>query len=276
MTDLIHDAAALRARLARETAVAFVPTMGNLHEGHVSLVRQAREHGSCVVTSIFVNPLQFGPNEDFDQYPRTLEADCAKLEGLVDVVFAPSVAEMYPVPQQIFVEPPPVAAELCGAFRPGHFRGVTTVVLKLFNLVQPQVAVFGKKDYQQFFILKEMARQLNLPIALIGAETRRAEDGLALSSRNGYLSAGERAEATRLYRTLSRLREALQHGEGDFSRLEASARADLEGAGWRVDYVSVRSADTLLPPLPGETRLVVLAAAWLGSTRLIDNVEVTL
>ncbi len=276
MTEPIHDAAALRARLAKESAIAFVPTMGNLHEGHVSLVRQAREHGRCVVASIFVNPLQFGPNEDFDKYPRTLDADCAKLEGLADVVFAPSVAEMYPVPQQIFVEPPPVAAELCGAFRPGHFRGVTTVVLKLFNLVQPQAAVFGKKDYQQFFILKEMARQLNLPIVLIGAETRRAEDGLALSSRNGYLSAGERAEATRLYRTLSRLREALQDGERDFSRLEASARAGLEGAGWRVDYVSVRSADTLLAPLPGETRLVVLAAAWLGGTRLIDNVEATL
>jgi pantoate--beta-alanine ligase len=276
MTELIHDAAALRARLAKESAIAFVPTMGNLHEGHVSLVRQAREHGRCVVASIFVNPLQFGPNEDFDQYPRTLDADCAKLEGLTDVVFAPSVAEMYPVPQQIFVEPPPVAAELCGAFRPGHFRGVTTVVLKLFNLVQPQAAVFGKKDYQQFFILKEMARQLNLPIDLIGAETRRAEDGLALSSRNGYLSADERIEATRLYRTLSRLREAIQDGEGDFSRLEASARSELEGAGWRVDYVSVRSADTLLAPLPGETRLVALAAAWLGRTRLIDNIEATL
>ena len=276
MTALIHGAAALRARLAQEPAVAFVPTMGNLHEGHVSLVRQAREHGSCVVTSIFVNPLQFGPNEDFDQYPRTLEADCAKLEGLADVVFAPSVEEMYPVPQQIFVEPPPVAAELCGAFRPGHFRGVTTVVLKLFNLVQPQAAVFGKKDYQQFFILKEMVRQLNLPITLIGAETRRAQSGLALSSRNGYLSAEERAEAVRLYHTLSRLRDALQDGERDFPRLEASAQADLESAGWRVDYVSVRSARTLLPPRPGETRLVVLAAAWLGNTRLIDNVEATL
>ena len=276
MTALIHGAAALRARLAQEPAVAFVPTMGNLHEGHVSLVRQAREHGSCVVTSIFVNPLQFGPNEDFDQYPRTLEADCAKLEGLADVVFAPSVEEMYPVPQQIFVEPPPVAAELCGAFRPGHFRGVTTVVLKLFNLVQPQAAVFGKKDYQQFFILKEMVRQLNLPIAMVGAETRRAESGLALSSRNGYLSAEERAEAVRLYHTLSRLRDTLQDGERDFPRLEASAQADLESAGWRVDYVSVRSADTLLPPLPGESRLVVLAAAWLGNTRLIDNVEATL
>lgn len=274
MIELIHDAAGLRARLAKEPSIAFVPTMGNLHQGHVSLARQAREHGDCVVASIFVNPIQFGPGEDFETYPRTLEADCAKLEGLADVVFAPSVAEMYPVPQEIFVEPPPVAKELCGAFRPGHFRGVATVVLKLFNLVRPQAAVFGKKDYQQLFIIKEMVRQLNLPIAIVPGETLRAEDGLALSSRNGYLSPAERTEAVRLSRNLRYIRESIESGGRDFPAMEAEARRDMESAGWRVDYVSVRSADTLLPPLPGETRLVALAAAHLGVTRLIDNSEI--
>lgn len=274
MIELIHDVAALRARLTKESAVAFVPTMGNLHEGHVALVRQAREHGSCVVASIFVNPIQFGPGEDFDKYPRTLEADCAKLEGLTDIVFAPSVDEMYPVPQEIFVEPPPVAKELCGAFRPGHFRGVTTVVLKLFNLVQPQAAVFGKKDYQQLFIIKEMVRQLNLPITIVPGETTRAENGLALSSRNGYLSAAERAEAVRLNRNLKFIRESIEGGTRDFAALESEVKRDLETAGWKVDYVSVRSADTLLPPKGAERKLVALAAAYLGATRLIDNVEI--
>lgn len=274
MIELIHDVAALRARLAKESAVAFVPTMGNLHEGHVALVRQAREHGSCVVASIFVNPIQFGPGEDFDKYPRTLEADCAKLEGLADIVFAPSVDEMYPVPQEIFVEPPPVAKELCGAFRPTHFRGVATVVLKLFNLVQPQAAVFGKKDYQQLFIIKEMVRQLNLPITIVPGETTRAENGLALSSRNGYLSAAERAEAVRLSRNLKFIRESIEGGTRDFAALESEAKRDLETAGWKVDYVSVRSADTLLPPKGAERKLVALAAAYLGATRLIDNVEI--
>lgn len=276
MTELIHAAAGLRQRLAAEPSVVFVPTMGNLHEGHVSLARLARQHGRCVVASVFVNPIQFGPNEDFDKYPRTLAADCQKLEGIADVVFAPSVDEMYPVPQSVFVEPPPVANELCGAFRPGHFRGVTTVVLKLFNLVRPQAAVFGKKDYQQLFILKEMVRQLNLPIAMIAAETARAGDGLALSSRNGYLSAAERAEAVRLSRNLFRLRQSMEDGRRDIAALEAEARADLEAAGWRVDYLTLRSAATLLPPAAGETRLTALAAAWLGKTRLIDNVEICL
>ncbi|PIX04161.1 MAG: pantoate--beta-alanine ligase, partial [Gallionellales bacterium CG_4_8_14_3_um_filter_54_18] len=183
---LIQDSAKLRVRLAGETAIAFVPTMGNLHEGHLNLMRQARSHGDCVVASIFVNPLQFGPNEDFDQYPRTLEADCAKLQGLVDVVFAPSVNEMYPLPQTVFVEPPPIANELCGAARPGHFRGMATVVLKLLNIVQPKTALFGKKDYQQLHIIRQMAAQLNLPIHIVGGETVRAADGLALSSRNQY------------------------------------------------------------------------------------------
>jgi pantoate--beta-alanine ligase len=181
---LIHSVPDLRQRLATERAIAFVPTMGNLHEGHIELVRIARQQGTCVVVSIFVNPLQFGPNEDFDKYPRTLEADCAKLQGLADVVFAPAVADMYPEKQTLFVEPPPIANELCGEFRPGHFRGMATVVLKLFNLVQPQVAIFGKKDYQQLAIIRQMVTQFNLPITIVGAETSRAADGLALSSRN--------------------------------------------------------------------------------------------
>src|SRR3990167_6932679 len=199
---VISTIAELRARLAHEASIAFVPTMGNLHEGHLNLVRLARDHGSCVVASIFVNPLQFGPTEDFDKYPRTLEADCAQLQGLADVVFAPSVNEMYPYQQTVFVDPPPVADELCGASRPGHFRGMATVVLKLLNIVQPQAALFGKKDYQQLHIIRQMVAQLALPVRIVGGVTVRAADGLALSSRNQYLSEIERGEAVFLYQTL--------------------------------------------------------------------------
>jgi pantoate--beta-alanine ligase len=266
---------ALRERLAGERSVVFVPTMGNLHAGHLSLVELARRHGKYVVASIFVNPLQFGPNEDFANYPRTFEADCAGLKGLADAVFAPGVGEMYPVKQEVFVEPPPLAAELCGAFRPGHFRGVATVVLKLFNLVQPNVAVFGKKDFQQLAVIRAMAEQLNLPLTIVGGETARAADGLALSSRNGYLGEAERAEAPRLYRNLGYLGNALAAGNRDFAALELAARADLEGHGWRVDYFSVRHKATLLPAAPGDRELVALAAAWLGKTRLIDNLEIS-
>ena len=196
--EIIRSIAVLRERLAQEASIAFVPTMGNLHDGHLHLVKIAREQASCVVVSIFVNPLQFGANEDLASYPRTPEQDCARLEAAgADIVFMPSVEEMYPVPQQIVVEPPPVAEQLCGASRPGHFRGVTTVVLKLFNMVRPHVAVFGKKDFQQLFILGEMVRQLNLPIRVVGGETVRESDGLAMSSRNGYLKPAERLEAPR-------------------------------------------------------------------------------
>lgn len=264
----------LRGRLKGEVSVAFVPTMGNLHQGHLALVRQAREHGRCVVVSIFVNPLQFGPNEDFAKYPRTFEEDCAKLGDLADVVFAPTVGELYPEPQQVFVEPPPVASELCGTFRPGHFRGVATVVLKLFNIVQPQAAVFGKKDYQQLQVIRAMVRQLNLPLEIVAGETLRAADGLALSSRNGYLSTEERAEAVRLPRNLERIKESIVAGRTDYSGLEREAVADLEAHGWRSDYVAVRNAHTLAPAASGDADLVVLAAAWLGRTRLIDNVEI--
>ncbi len=273
---LIHSVAELRARLAQEKSVAFVPTMGNLHEGHLELVRMARNRGKLVVASIFVNPLQFGPNEDFDQYPRTLDADCAKLANLTDVVFAPSVAEMYPEPQTLFVEPPPIANELCGAFRPGHFRGMATVVLKLFNQVQPQVAIFGKKDYQQLCIIRQMVTQFNLPIEIIGAETARAADGLALSSRNQYLKATERTEAAFLSRTLGQVRDALVGGEADHVKLETDASAALVKRGWGVEYVAVRSQANLAIPAKGERKLVVLAAARMGATRLIDNLEICL
>ncbi len=272
----IFTVAELRARLANEKSVAFVPTMGNLHEGHIELVRIARQRGTCVVVSIFVNPLQFGPNEDFDKYPRTLDADCAKLEGLADVVFSPSVGEMYPEKQTIFVEPPPISKELCGEFRPGHFQGVATVVLKLFNLVQPQVAIFGKKDYQQLAIIRQMVIQFNLPLEIVGAETSRAPDGLALSSRNQYLSESERTEAAFLSQTLRGVGDALKKGESGYAAQEEKAAAALAKRGWRVEYVAVRRQADLAVPQNGEKNLVVLAAARLGQTRLIDNIEVCL
>ncbi|GAB1231733.1 pantoate--beta-alanine ligase [Ferrigenium sp. UT5] len=273
---LIHSVSELRARLAGENAVALVPTMGNLHEGHIALVRQARERGTCVVASIFVNPLQFGPNEDFDRYPRTLEADCAKLQGLADVVFAPSVGAMYPETQTVFVEPPPLANELCGACRPGHFRGMATVVLKLFNLVQPQVALFGKKDYQQLALIRQMVSQFNLPIEIVGGETVRAADGLALSSRNQYLSPAERTEAVFLYRTLVAAADALRADDKDPAVIEQKAAQALVKRGWQVEYVSIRAQAGLAIPQQGERARVILTAARLGKTRLIDNIEVCL
>ncbi|MBI1174833.1 MAG: pantoate--beta-alanine ligase [Sideroxydans sp.] len=274
--EIISSVAALRERLHGERSVALVPTMGNLHEGHLDLVRIARQRASCVVVSIFVNPLQFGPGEDLDKYPRTLEADCVNLAGLADVVFVPAVSDMYPVPQEVFVELPPVASELCGAARPGHFRGMATVVLKLFSIVQPQLAVFGKKDYQQLHLVRQMTRQFNLPIEVIGGETGRAPDGLALSSRNQYLNAVERTEAVFLHQTLVEVRQALLDGMGDIPQLEREASERLAGRGWRVDYVAVRAQATLGIPQSGERELVVLAAARLGNTRLIDNLEVCL
>ena len=273
---IINSIAELRARLQDEPDVVFVPTMGNLHEGHLSLMHQAQEYGSCVVASIFVNPLQFGPNEDFDQYPRTLEADCQKLHGLASVVFAPSVDEMYPVEQTVFVELPKVAGELCGASRPGHFRGVATVVLRLFNIVQPKVALFGKKDYQQLHIIRKMTAQLNLPVYVVGGETVRDMDGLALSSRNQYLNPDERAEAPVLYRILQQVRQAILQGERNFEQLERQAAELLSGRGWVVDYVSVRNQSDLLPADACMRDLVALAAARLGKTRLLDNVEVSI
>lgn len=271
---IISTAAELRQRLRGETAIAFVPTMGNLHEGHLDLVRLARQHGRCVVVSIFVNPLQFGPSEDFDKYPRTLEADCEKLRGLADIVFAPSVEEMYPEKQAIYVEPPPIANELCGAFRPGHFRGMATVVLKLLNLVQPHAAIFGKKDYQQLNIVRQMVAQFNLPIAIVGAETARAADGLALSSRNQYLSAAERAAAPLLYRILQDIGARLRAGDKNMEQIQEETVQLLGTQGWKPEYVAIRNQATLAIPAAGEQKLVILAAARLGQTRLIDNLEI--
>lgn len=288
---IIHTIAELRAELAKAPAApAFVPTMGNLHDGHLALVRQARQlvgdSGSPVVVSIFVNRLQFGPNEDFDTYPRTLERDAELLRGAgCDIVFAPSEAELYPQPQGYKVVPPNELADILeGAFRPGFFTGVCTVVHKLFNLVQPRIAVFGKKDYQQLMVLRNMVTQMGLPIQIHGSETLRAEDGLALSSRNGYLSASERTEATQLIATLRAVkaqvgaaRSAGQLDQAGVARIESRASAALNERGWQTDYVLVRRQRDLLLPTDAELShgkpLVALVAARLGKTRLIDNLE---
>ena len=270
----VAEVRALRPSLGR---VALVPTMGCLHEGHLALVRQAKTLADTVVVSIFVNRLQFGPNEDFDKYPRTFADDCAQLrEAGVDVLFAPTEADLYPEPQQYQVDPPEIQNQLEGEFRPGHFRGVATVVLKLFNIVQPEVAIFGKKDYQQLMVLRNMTRQLALPIEIVGGETVRADDGLALSSRNGYLTPAERAEAPRLSRTLQSIRSAVLAGERDFAKLEKTAVAELDSVGWQTDYVAIRRQADLQPPTGGEKALVVLAASRLGTPRLIDNLEIDL
>jgi len=272
---LLHTAAELRTALAGQPNTAFVPTMGNLHAGHVSLIELAKQNGQPVVASIFVNPLQFGAGEDFERYPRTLDADCDKLAAAgCDVVFAPDVAELYPVPQTFTVQPPDTLAnDLCGAFRPGHFSGVATVVLKLLNLVQPRVAVFGKKDFQQLFVIRELVRQFNLPVGIVAGDTLREADGLAMSSRNGYLGASERIEAAALQRELGAIVAAIQAGERDFEALSTAASRHLKMAGWHVDYVALRDAASLQAPTPESTRLVVLGAAWLGKTRLIDNLD---
>jgi pantoate--beta-alanine ligase len=277
--DVIEHADALRQRLAGAGRVAFVPTMGNLHAGHLSLMRIARQHGDAVVASVFVNRLQFGPNEDYDRYPRTFEADRAGLEREgVDVLFAPHEQDVYPTPQVYRVQPPPLAEDLEGQFRPRFFDGVCTVVLKLFNMVRPDIAVFGKKDRQQLKIVRGMVQQFNLPIRVVPAETVRADDGLALSSRNNYLSADERKEAPRLYRTLRHIADQIAAGRTDYANLEAEGRAELARHGWKVDYVAVRHGLALRIPHPEgydhPNLLIVLGAATLGSTRLIDNVDV--
>ncbi len=273
--ELIRTIAELRERLRNEKSVGCVPTMGNIHEGHLSLVRIARQHARLTVTTIFVNRLQFGAGEDFDKYPRTLEEDCARLRDAGnDVVFHPDEGQMYPEPQVFSVEPPPIANKLEGRFRPGHFRGMATVVLKLFNMVQPQVAVFGKKDYQQLAIVRHMAEQLALPLRIVPAETVRAADGLALSSRNRFLSAEQRAEAPRLHAVLRRVKEQVEAGDRNFEAIEFGADAELARHGWRVDYVVVRSRRTLMQPKSDERELVALGAAKLGNTRLIDNLEI--
>lgn len=266
----------LRATLKQRGQVAFVPTMGNLHAGHISLMRQARAHSDTVVASIFVNRLQFGPHEDFDRYPRTFAADCQALaEAGVDCLFAPAEHTLYPEPQAYFVDPPSIQHMLDGEFRPGHFRGVATVVLKLFNIVGPDFALFGKKDYQQLMVIRNMVSQLALPVNIVGGETVRANDGLALSSRNHYLTPTERAEAPHLYQLLQEIGTAIQQGQRHFDALEQSATANLNSRGWQTDYIAIRRQQDLLVPQGDEGEaLVILAASRLGQTRLIDNLEV--
>ena len=277
---VIHTTSELRAALEGRSRTAFVPTMGNLHEGHLALVREARRLGGPVVSSIFVNRLQFLPHEDFDRYPRTLARDAERLaEAGCDLVFAPDEAELYPEPQGFKVMPPPELADILeGEFRPGFFIGVCTVVMKLFQCVQPATAVFGKKDYQQWRVLTGMARQFALPVRIVGLPTIRAEDGLALSSRNAYLNAEERREAVFLSRALQAVEGALRAGASDLVTLERSQREALAARGWHPDYLTVRRQADLLPPtaddLSARRPLVVLAAARLGATRLIDNLEV--
>ncbi|WP_373796614.1 pantoate--beta-alanine ligase [Neisseria dentiae] len=275
---IIHTIHELREWRKNAGTVAFVPTMGNLHEGHLALVREAKQCAGNVVVSIFVNRLQFGQGEDFDKYPRTLQQDAAKLENEgVAVVFAPDEKELYPnVEQRYNVEPPNLQNELCGKFRPGHFRGVATVVTKLFNIVQPDAACFGKKDYQQLAVIKGLVEDLNINIDIVPVDTGRASDGLALSSRNQYLSEQECAEAPRLYRELRAIADAVRSGNLAYAVLEQAAAQRLGEAGWTVDYIEVRRADDLSVAHAGDKNLVILAAARLGGTRLIDNIEVHL
>ncbi|WP_217476412.1 pantoate--beta-alanine ligase [Stutzerimonas stutzeri] len=278
--NVVRTVADLRAAVTRARGegkrIGFVPTMGNLHAGHIALVKKAGQRADFVVASIFVNPLQFGPNEDLASYPRTLSADQDKLFNAgCHLLFAPSVEEMYPHGQalQTIVRVPGVSEGLCGGSRPGHFDGVSTVVSKLFNMVLPDLAVFGEKDYQQLAVIRTMVRDLNMPVQIIGEPIVRAEDGLALSSRNGYLSAEERATAPVLYRTLQQLAESIRQGERDYPALLASGKQALQAAGLRPDYLEIRHATDLQPALPDHHDLVILAAAYLGKTRLIDNLQ---
>ena len=280
---IISNIQDLRDQLRGQNRAAFVPTMGNLHEGHLSLMRIARQHGDPVIASIFVNRLQFGPNEDFDKYPRTFEADIEKLEKEgVYVLFAPTEKDLYPEPQEYRVQPPHNLGDILeGEFRPGFFNGVCTVVLKLLSCVQPRVAVFGKKDYQQLMVIRQMCHQLALPVDIIPGETIRAEDGLALSSRNGYLSPEERAEAVQLIQTLQGIQVQVRSAtlsSKEIAGLENQAVEHLRNRGWNPDYISIRKRKDLLfasdAELSNQEPLVVLAAAKLGKTRLIDNLEI--
>ncbi|WP_367428470.1 pantoate--beta-alanine ligase [Snodgrassella alvi] len=276
--DIFHTITELRSWRKQVKRVALVPTMGNLHAGHLALVRTAKAHADAVVVSIFVNRIQFGVGEDFDLYPRTLAEDVEKLtEAGADVVFAPSETELYPNgTQQYFVEPPAIQNELCGRSRPGHFRGVATIVTKLFNIVQPDVACFGKKDYQQLAVIKGMVQDLNMDIDIIPVEIERTDSGLALSSRNGYLTIEQREQAAQLSAQLRTMAEAMRRGNRQFAALENSAATYLQQHGWQVDYIEVRHAQTLTKAQISDKNLVIVAAAILGTTRLIDNLEVQL
>jgi len=281
---IISDIQELRDHLRGQNRASFVPTMGNLHEGHLSLMRLARQHGDPVVASIFVNRLQFGPNEDFDSYPRTMQDDIEKLEREgVYILFAPTERDLYPQPQEYRVDPPHQLGDILeGEFRPGFFKGVCTVVLKLFSCVQPKVAVFGKKDYQQLMIIRQMAKQFALPVDIVPGETIRAEDGLALSSRNGYLSTQERAEAPELQKILQQVRHQVLdlsvRNTQALSEIQKLAESTLAKRGWQPDYIAIRQQTDLAPPsnesLQAGEPLVILTAAKLGKTRLIDNLEI--
>ena len=281
---IISDIRELRDHLRGQNRASFVPTMGNLHEGHLSLMRLARQHGDPVVASIFVNRLQFGPNEDFDSYPRTMQADIDKLEKEgVYILFAPTERDLYPQPQEYRVDPPQQLGDILeGEFRPGFFKGVCTVVLKLLSCVQPQVAIFGKKDYQQLMIIRQMAKQFALPVDIIPGETIRAEDGLALSSRNGYLSSAERAEAPELQKVLQEVRARVldfsDRNEHALDKIEKIAVDTLTARGWNPDYIAIRQQSDLARAsntnLQAGEPLVILTAAKLGKTRLIDNLEI--
>ncbi len=274
-----QDIAAIRAQVrqwkqAGET-VAFVPTMGNLHQGHITLVTEALKRADHVVVSIFVNPMQFGQNEDLDAYPRTLAADQAALETAgAELLFTPTPAIIYPkgMDKQTFVEVPGLSEELCGASRPGHFRGVTTIVCKLFNIVQPDVALFGKKDFQQLMVIKAMVEDLSLPIEIVGVDTIRESSGLAMSSRNGYLSEAQKQQAAQLKRTLDEMAEAIAQGQA-IPNVVQHAQEQLHQAGFKPDYLSVRNAADLREAQDSDKQLVILAAAFMGSTRLIDNLS---
>src|SRR5690606_24755231 len=279
----VHTVAQLRAALSRarqeNKRIGLVPTMGNLHDGHLALVEMARQRTDYVVVSIFVNPLQFGPNEDLDSYPRTLAEDQSRLlDAGAHLVFAPSVNEMYPhgMEGHTLVSVPGVAEGLCGASRPGHFDGVSTVVTKLLNMVQPDIAVFGEKDFQQLAVIRKMAHDLCLPVQIMGAPIVRAADGLALSSRNGYLSEEQRRVAPRLYQTLQQIQQQLVGGRRDFPAIIEEARVELTAAGFQPDYLDLRDTQSLQPVTPDCQDIVILAAAYLGTTRLIDNLQVSL
>jgi len=279
VTDIAALQAALRAERESGARIGFVPTMGNLHAGHERLFQRARDHAEAVVASIYVNPLQFGADEDFGAYPRTPVEDRERLEAAgVDILFQPDDSQIYPRGRVAHtrVEVPGLSDILCGQFRPGHFRGVTTVVNRLFNLVAPNVALFGKKDYQQLLLIRLMVSDLGLPIEIVGVDTLREPDGLALSSRNRYLTPDERRAAARLYATLNELAGRMHLPDADIPALEAQAQQALHAAGFRPEYLSVRRQTDLAPPAPGDRALVILAAAWLGRARLIDNLEVNL
>lgn len=279
---VVDSIASLRALIGewkrQGSSVGFVPTMGNLHDGHLKLVKRAKAHNDKVIISIFVNPMQFGANEDLDAYPRTIEDDKAKLIGEgADAVFLPSVQDMYPagLDVQTFVEVPGISDVLCGASRPGHFRGVATVVSKLFNMVQPDDAFFGEKDFQQLQVIRTMVRDLSMAVTVHGVPTEREASGLAMSSRNGYLSAEQKAKASLIYQAMQKMKLAIEQGNTNFTDIENSTISELEKEGFKNDYVKVVNAQTFMPAEADDAQLVIVVALFMGTTRLIDNLQIT-